>query len=30
MSRVLLKLPYNRTPSADGAEAVAALTGRAA
>lgn len=30
MSRVLLKLPYNRTPSADGAQAVAALTGRAA
>lgn len=30
MSRVLLKLPYNRTPSADGAKAVAALTRRAA
>ncbi len=30
MSRVLLKLPYNRTVSADGAKAVAALTGRAA
>ena len=30
MSRILLKLPYNRTPSADGAKAVAALTGRAA
>lgn len=30
MSRVLLKLPYNRTPSAYGAKAVAALTGRAA
>lgn len=30
MSRVLLKLPCNRTGSADGAKAVAALTGRAA
>ena len=30
MSRVLLKLPYNQTGSADGAKAVAALTGRAA
>ncbi len=30
MSRVLLKLPYDRTGSADGDKAVAALTGRAA
>ena len=30
MSRVLLKLPYNRTGSADGEQTVAALTGRAA
>ena len=30
MGRVLLKLPYNRTSSADGHKAVAALTGRAA
>ena len=30
MGRVLLKLPYNRTGSAEGRKAVAALTGRAA
>ena len=30
MGRVLLKLPYNRAGSIDGASAVAALTGRAA